>query len=148
VARHPLQRPRERRLLSVRTLLCVALGGALGAVLRSLLTDALPDGTGFPWTTFTINVVGSLVLALLPALPAVRRRAGLALALGPGACGGFTTLSAYSEQTRALLDAGHAATAAAYCVGTLAACLFVVALASRLTTPRAEARFAAEGGEE
>jgi fluoride exporter len=106
-------------------------------VLRWLLGQAAPDGTGFPWTTFSINVSGSLVLALLPALPAVRRRAGLAVALGPGLCGGFTTLSACSEQTRALLASGHPTTAAAYGLGTLGACLLVVTLATRLTAPQA-----------
>jgi len=115
--------------------LAVALGGAVGALLRWTLSEGVPDGAGFPWTTFAINVSGSLVLALLPALPAVRRRPLLVAGLGPGLLGGFTTLSAYSEQTRALLDDGHALTAATYVVGTLAACLAVVAAASRLTPP-------------
>ena len=115
--------------------LAVALGGAAGAWLRWTLGDAIADGGGFPWTTFAINVSGSLALALLPALAAVRRRPLLVAGLGPGLLGGFTTLSAYSEQTRALLDEGHALTAAAYVVGTLAACLAAVAAASRLSPP-------------
>jgi CrcB protein len=76
--------------------LAVALGGALGAVLRWALGDAVPDGAGFPWTTFVINVTGSLVLAWLPAIGAVRRRQVL---LGTGFCGGFTTYSAFAVQT-------------------------------------------------
>jgi CrcB protein len=115
--------------------LAVALGGALGAVLRWALGDAVPDGAGFPWTTFAINVSGSLVLAGLPALAAVRRRRVLAAALGPGLLGGYTTLSAYSEQTRALLADGRGATALLYLLGTLAACLVAVAAASRLSPP-------------
>lgn len=118
-------------------LVLVALGGALGAVLRWCLGETVPDGTGFPWTTFAINVSGSLVLALLPALPAVRRRPALAAGLGPGLCGGYTTLSAYSEQTRALLAAGDVVTALVYVLATLLACLAVVALAARLTRPGA-----------
>ena len=43
--------------------------------------------------------------------------------LGTGVLGGFTTLSAYSEETRALLAAADGALAAAYLLGTLAACL-------------------------
>jgi CrcB protein len=46
--------------------------------------------------------------------------------------GGFTTLSAYSEQTRTLLDHGQTGTAALYVVGTLAACLVAVTLAGRV----------------
>ena len=128
--------------------LAVALGGALGALLRWALGEAVPDGSGFPWTTFAINVSGSALLALLPATSMVRRRPALALGLGPGLLGGYTTLSAYAEQTRTLLDGGHALTAAAYVVGTLAACLGAVALASRLYPPSAGEEFAVEGGDE
>ena len=108
----------------------VAVGGALGAVLRYLLGEAFP-GTpdGFPWTTFAINVSGSFLLALL--IP--RLRADLQAFAGPGVLGGFTTLSAYSEQTRHLLDTGHASLATAYSLGTLIACLAAVSVARRVT---------------
>jgi fluoride exporter len=128
--------------------LAVALGGALGALARWSLGEALPDGTGFPWTTFAINVSGSAILALLPAVAAVRRRPVVADAMGPGVLGGFTTLSTYSEQTRALLDDGRSTTAAAYALGTLAACLVAIALASRLSRPEDRDEFEAEGGDE
>ena len=74
---------------------------------------------------------------LLPALAVVRRRALLALALGPGVLGGFTTLSAYAEQGRGLLADGRTALAAAYLLGTLAACLVAVALATGCRRRRA-----------
>jgi CrcB protein len=128
--------------------LAVALGGAVGALLRWSLGEAVPDGGGFPWTTFAVNVSGSLALALLPALARVRRRPVLVAALGPGLLGGYTTLSAYSEQTRVLLDGGQVLTAAAYVVGTLAACLAVVAAASRLSAPAEQGRFEAEARDE
>jgi CrcB protein len=128
--------------------LAIALGGALGAVLRWALGDAVPDGAGFPWTTFVINVTGSLVLGLLPVFDAVRRRRVLAAALGPGLLGGYTTLSAYSDQTRALLADGQSTTALLYLLGTLAACLVAVAAVSRLYPPAAGDEFAAEGGDE
>jgi CrcB protein len=111
----------------------VAVGGALGALARWGLSEAFPnDADAFPWTVFAINVAGSFVLALLPALAVVRRRRLLAVGLGPGVLGGFTTLSAYSEEARALLDQGRAGTAALYLVGTLAACLVAVAVAERI----------------
>lgn len=116
-----------------RLLAAVAIGGAIGALARWGLTDAFPAGPdAFPWATFAINVLGSFALALLPAIGVVRRRQVLAAGLGPGVLGGFTTLSAYSEQTRALLDHGRTGTAALYLVGTLAACLVAVALAGRV----------------
>ena len=128
------------------TLLAVALGGATGAVLRWWLGEAFPDGGGFPWTTFAINVSGSLVLGMLLVVGAVRRRPVLAAALGPGVLGGFTTLSAYAEQSRALLASGELLTAAAYVVGTLTACLVAVGLASVLTSPETRVELWAGAG--
>ncbi len=125
----------------------VAVGGAVGAVLRFTLGELVGDGTGFPWTTFAINVTGAFLLALLPAFSAVRRSRTLAVALGPGVLGGYTTLSATSEQSRGLLDQGRPALAAAYLLGTLAACLVAVAVASRWSTPAAQAEFALEEGD-
>jgi fluoride exporter len=130
------------------TYLAVAVGGAVGAVLRWFLGDVLPDGSGFPWTTFAINVSGSLVLAALPLIAAVRRSHVLAVGLGPGLLGGFTTLSAYSEQTRALLSDGRTGMGLVYLAGTLVACVVAVTIASRLYSPGAGDEFAAEGGDE
>jgi CrcB protein len=126
----------------------VAAGGAGGAVLRWLLGELVPNGAGFPWTTFGINVVGSFILATLPAIAVVRRRELLALALGPGVLGGFTTLSTYAEQGRGLLADGRPLLAAAYVFGTLAACLAAVAVAHRLSTPEEQWAFDAEEGNE
>lgn len=137
-----------RPLLSATLVLAVAGGGALGAVGRWWLGRVAPDGAGFPWTTLAINVVGSALLALLPAVASVRRRPVAAVALGPGLLGGFTTLSAASEQTRALAAGGSAGLAGAYLVGTLAACLVAVHLAHRLSTPAAQQEFEAEEGDE
>lgn len=125
----------------------VALGGAAGALLRHTLGEVAADGAGFPWTTFTINVSGAFLLALLPALAAVRRSRLLAVALGPGVLGGFTTLSATSEQGRSLLDQGRPALAGTYLLGTLAACLVAVAVASRWSDAAEQAAFAREEGD-
>jgi CrcB protein len=82
------------------TYLWVALGAAVGAPLR-YLTDGFVTaraGGRLPWGTFTVNVLGSLVLGLLTG-------AGLAgdapwqLILGTGLCGALTTYSTFSWQT-------------------------------------------------
>ena len=65
----------------------------------------------------------------------VRRQRALAVALGPGLLGGFTTLSAYAEQSRALLADGETLVAGSYLLGTLLACLVAVQLASRWGAP-------------
>lgn len=134
--------------LHASVLAAVAVGGAVGAVLRYGVGVAVPDGAGgFPWTTFGINVVGSFLLALLPAWSAVRRQPLLPPLLGTGVLGGFTTLSAYSEQTRALLADGAVELAATYLLGTLAACLLAVALADRFSSEAARREFDDEEGD-
>jgi CrcB protein len=111
----------------------VAVGGAAGALLRYALTLAFPDpSAGFPWTIFAVNVLGCALLATLPAIPVLRRHAVLPPLLGPGVLGGFTTLSTFAEQARALVAGGHVATASAYVLGSLAAGLLAVAVAGRL----------------
>lgn len=119
--------------LRAPALAAVAVGGALGAVLRHLLCSAFPDSAGdFPWTVFTVNVVGCALLALLPAVAVVRRRPLLTPLLGTGVLGGFTTMSTYGEQSRALAAGGHPVLAGAYVGGTLAAALTAVMLAGRV----------------
>lgn len=115
-----------------RHFLAVAAGGACGALLRYAATAAQPDGTGFPWTTFAINVLGSALLAGLLLLPLARRSTIWAAALGPGLLGGFTTFSATSEQARALLADGRTGLAGAYVLGTLAAGLVAAVLVGAL----------------
>ncbi|WP_107705297.1 FluC/FEX family fluoride channel [Nocardioides allogilvus] len=108
----------------------VAVGGAVGAVLRWGLGEVTPDGSGFPWTTFAINVAGCLALGLLPI--AVARDHRLTLLLGPGLLGGFTTVSTYADQARGLTADGHAGLAGTYVVCTLAAALAAAAVGRRL----------------
>lgn len=130
------------------TLLTVALGGALGACLRHLLNLEVPDRAGaFPWTTFGINVAGCFLLALLPAAALVRRHPLLPPLLGTGVLGGFTTLSAYSEQTRALVAGGQEGLAGLYLVGTFAVCLAAVTAADHLSTVAARREFDEEEGD-
>ena len=107
---------------SPRLLAAVAAGGAAGALARWGLTEAFPAETdAFPWATFAVNVVGSFLLALLPALAAVRRSRTLAVALGPGVLGGFTTFSSFSLEFALLVERGTIGLAALYVGVSLAA---------------------------
>ena len=100
-------------------LAAVALGGAIGSALRYLLGLALPRaGIVVPWGTLLVNVAGAFALGwLLRALPASAvspASPALRLALTVGLCGGFTTFSAFSVETLALLEAGATARALLY----------------------------------
>jgi CrcB protein len=134
--------------LRLTVLAAVAVGGAAGALARWGLSEAFPDPVdGFPWTIFAINVLGCLVLALLPAFAAVRRHDLLPPLLGTGVLGGFTTLSTYAEQARSLVHEGRVGVASTYVVGTLAACLLAVAAADRFSTAMAREEFDDEEGD-
>jgi CrcB protein len=127
--------------------LVTALGGALGALVRWALTETFPTATGhFPWAVLVVNVVGSGLLALLPRVPAVARRAWLPLFLGTGVLGGFTTMSAASTDTFSLLDHGEPVLALAYCLGTLGAALAAVLLVEQLTGAGRPGPAGGEGG--
>lgn len=119
------------RTLRATDLLLVAAGGAAGAVLRWAVEAAAP-ATLFPWPTLGINVVGAFLLALLPALTLVRRSRRVALTVGPGALGGFTTVSAWAGELRALADSGHVGVAGLYLALTLGAGLGAAAIGQRI----------------
>jgi len=120
----------------------------LGSLARYGLTEAFAIGTGFPWIVFAINVAGSALLALLPALAVVRRSALLGVFLGTGVMGGFTTMSAASEQTVSLFERGHDLTAICYLGGTLVAALVAVAVVDHWSTAAERAEAEAAGVDE
>ena len=103
----------------------------MGSLLRWACGEVVADGSGFPWTTFTINVVGCSLLAALELLPLARQSSTWAAALGPGAMGGFTTLSTASAQARQLLADGRTMLAGTYVLGTLAVALVAVNVIGR-----------------
>lgn len=129
--------------------LATAVGGALGAAVRWSLTDLFPVAAGhFPWAVFAINVLGAALLAGLPLVAFVRDRSWLAVLLGTGVLGGFTTMSAASTDTFALLDGGHVASGLAYCLGTLLAAVAAVRAVDLLTTAPERDDFETEGADE
>jgi protein CrcB len=80
--------------------LAIALGGALGSVLRFALNEAVSArfGRAFPWGTLSINVIGSFLIGLLAVLLIERWEVSPAVRLGlmVGVLGGFTTFSSFS----------------------------------------------------
>ncbi|MEO1574994.1 MAG: fluoride efflux transporter CrcB [Pseudomonadota bacterium] len=111
--------------MNAQALLAVAGGGALGAVLRHLLAQVMARPPGaFPAGHFTANVVGSVLIGVLFVVLASRADAQfLRLFLITGVLGAFTTYSAFSLDTLALLERGQTAVAAAYVAGTVVACV-------------------------
>jgi len=104
----------------MKSYLLVFLGAGIGGSLRHAvnLACARAFGTGFPWGTLTVNVVGSFVMGALAAWLALKAGEGwsqpLRLFLTTGILGGFTTFSAFSLDAVLLWERGDAGAAFAY----------------------------------
>ncbi|MEO8519274.1 MAG: fluoride efflux transporter CrcB [Dermatophilaceae bacterium] len=89
------------------SLLLVMAGAAIGAPLRYLGDRAIQGrrDTVFPWGTFAVNVVGSLILGIVTgAVITGGASAQVQLAVGTGFCGALTTYSTFSYETLRLLE--------------------------------------------
>lgn len=92
----------------------VALGGAIGAVLRYILGHIIKNHP-LPWATFIINIAGSFLIGIILALYQKHSYSeGMRLFWAVGICGGFTTFSAFSQESLHLLQSGRAGTALLY----------------------------------
>ncbi|MDE0393071.1 MAG: fluoride efflux transporter CrcB [Rhodospirillales bacterium] len=108
----------------MKVALAIALGGALGSVARYYVIGAAGRwletliGTSFPYGTLTVNVVGSFILGALVQGLAVSFDAGVVVQrfLFVGLLGGFTTFSAFSADSIAMLERGEIVRALLYIV--------------------------------
>lgn len=109
----------------------VAAGGVLGSLSRYAVGLALPHVSGaFAWSTFLVNVTGSLAMGVLVVwvLSMSAPHPWLRPFLGVGVLGGWTTFSSYALDIHAMVQAGHGLVAAAYLVGSLVVGLVAVGL--------------------
>ena len=112
-------------------LAAVAAGGVLGSLGRYAEGLALPHVSGaFAWSTFLVNVTGSLAMGVLVVwvLSMARPHPWLRPFLGVGVLGGWPPVSSYARDVHAMVQAGHGLVAAAYLVGSLVVGLVAVGL--------------------
>ena len=92
------------------TLASIAVGGAVGSVLRYLIQEQCIQwwGTKFPYGTLLVNAVGSLLIGVLSIVLIERWVVAdeIRIALFVGLLGGFTTFSAFSLETLYLIQQG------------------------------------------
>ena len=76
-------------------MLLVAIGGAIGSVLRYVVSVLALAwfGAGFPWGTLAVNIIGSAAIGAAAATPLEGQ---LRMLFVSGFLGGFTTFSAFS----------------------------------------------------
>lgn len=104
--------------------ICVGLGGFVGAVARYLL-GLITVGEGFPVMTLLINIVGAIAIGVVfeVANGGTGLAPGIVLFLKTGVCGGFTTFSAFSLESVNLLEQGRYGAGALYIVASVVLCL-------------------------
>lgn len=94
----------------MKTLLFVAAGGALGAVLRYSISSGIYNwfGRSFPYGTLVVNVLGSLAIGMLSILLVQKFNVPQEIKLGlvVGVLGALTTFSTFSWDTLHLLEQG------------------------------------------
>ncbi|GAA1957738.1 fluoride efflux transporter CrcB [Amycolatopsis minnesotensis] len=106
------------------TVALVFAGAMAGAPLRYLTDRAVRNRHDalFPWGTFSVNLIGCLILGGL-AGAGMAVPAPLSALLGTGFCGALTTYSTFSYETLQLFERRAYRYAALNVVTTVVACL-------------------------
>lgn len=111
-------------------LVYIALGGAVGAVLRYALSLIPFKPLGFPVMTFVTNILGSIligiVIGLVVARPSLEGEFDSFFRIG--FCGGFTTFSTFSLELFQLLAEREYIVGGVYATMSIACCIMGVAL--------------------
>ncbi|MGE4158329.1 MAG: fluoride efflux transporter CrcB [Planctomycetota bacterium] len=116
--------------------LWVGLGGGLGSVLRYGVGKWISSrlGAGFPWGTLCVNVLGCLAIGFLQRwLESRGAPESLRLFMSVGLLGGFTTFSAFGNETVSLLQSERFGPALLYVMASLVAGLTAVWMGNRLS---------------
>lgn len=116
----------------MQTAFLVFLGGGLGSVGRWLVGLGAMRllGTGFPYGTLAVNLIGGFAMGLLARLLFLLPSGGhdVRVFLVTGILGGFTTFSAFSLDATNLWMRGEGAAAFAYIAVSVAGSLGTIAL--------------------
>jgi len=120
----------------LKTLLFIAAGGAIGAVMRFLTQATVYEtfGRAFPYGTLTVNVLGSFLMGLLSIFLVEKFNLGAEwhLAILTGVLGAFTTFSTFSIETLVLFEQGDVMKAISNILLSVTLCILSVWLGAFL----------------
>ena len=118
--------------MNIYSIAAVALGGALGAAARYMLT-LIPFKCELPLATLIANLIGALAIGFIAGAVSVRGgNKNFVLFCKTGICGGFTTFSTFSLESVGLIEGGKYGIAAVYIAVSLFGCLLGVFAGSSL----------------
>lgn len=114
----------------------IALGGAIGAVLRWFAATSVGRLIGEGWGGIAfVNVTGSFIMGMVAVLMLERMPGSwsrLAPFLMTGVLGGYTTFSSFSLDILTLIERGRVAVATAYALGSVALSVLAILAGVRL----------------
>ncbi len=111
-------------------LLLVGLGGGLGSILRYLVQRNV-NGI-YPYGTFLVNVAGCLLIGMLWGLTLKGFDEQKRLLLATGFCGGFTTFSAFSQESIQMISESRWLSFAIYTGGSIIAGLLATIIGFKM----------------
>ncbi|MDD3723005.1 MAG: fluoride efflux transporter CrcB [Lutibacter sp.] len=106
----------------MRILLLIGTGSFIGGVLRYVLSQFIQTKflSTFPFGTLGVNILGCFAIGLIFALSErTNMSPEIRLFLATGICGGFTTFSAFSNETFSLMRDGQLFYASAYITSSI-----------------------------
>jgi len=113
----------------MKNFLLVFIGGGFGSGLRYLIGKYVNSSLGsFPIGTFTVNIIGSLLIGLILGYAAKENSLSQnqVLLLATGFCGGFTTFSAFANENFQLLKTGDIMQFSIYTISSIVVGLIAV----------------------
>ena len=123
--------------ISVNTLVAVASGGAIGAILRYAISVWFVTNysSGFPWPTLIANAIGALLIGILYVL--IAEKGLVAVTWRPflviGLLGALTTFSSFSLETITLIEQAEWFLAVVYTLSSVLLCIMLTWLGIMLT---------------